>query len=95
MHSFTINGKEYKTVPFNFNVICDLEDLGVPIEKAGDKTISMLRAYFALCGKMSIEEAGIEISKHLQNGGDLDGLSDGVSAELDESDFFQALSERA
>ena len=95
MHSFTVNGKEYKTVPFDFNVICDLEDLGVPIEKAGDKPISMLRAYFAICGKMSVEEAGLEISKHLQNGGDMDTLSDAMSAEIDESDFFRTLSQGA
>lgn len=92
MHTFKINNKDYKTVPFDFNVVCDLEDLGVSIEQAGDKPVSLIRAYFSLCARISVEEAGREISNHIKNGGNLDEISEVMNAEIEESDFFQALS---
>ena len=95
MHSFTINDKEYKSVPIDFNTVCDLEDLGIPLEEMGEKPTNMLRAYFSICGNMTVKEAGKEISEHIIHGGNLDGLSDAMSAELDESDFFRSLSHGA
>ncbi len=31
MNTFTINEKEYKAKPFDFEMVCDLEDMGIEI----------------------------------------------------------------
>lgn len=95
MTKFTINEKEYNAVPFDFNTVCDLEDLGISIEKIADKPVNTMRGYLAICGGMTVSEAGKEISEHIIKGGNLDGLSDAMSAELDNSDFFRTLTQGA
>lgn len=48
MNTFTVNGTEYKAKPFDFNLVCDLEDMGISLEEAGRKPMSMVRAYFGM-----------------------------------------------
>ena len=93
MKEFTINGNKYNSVPFTFNLMCDLEDMGTPIETADSRPTSVLRSYFALCGNMGKDAAGKEIEEHLIKGGTLNELSDAFGKELDESGFFRALGE--
>lgn len=95
MKNFTVNGKQYKSVPFDFNVMCEFEEHGVSIEESVNKPISMLRAYFAICAGLSLEDAGQELSKHIESGNNLDSISEALNAEIDESDFFQALTKGA
>lgn len=90
---FTINNKKYNVLPFSFNTMCDLEDMGTPLQMAGKAPTSTLRAYFALCAGIDKDEAGYEIQQHILNGGTLEELSDVFGDELDKSDFFQALNE--
>lgn len=94
MNLFTINEKEYRAKEFDFNLVCDLEDMGISLEQAERKPMSMARAYFALCAGKGRIFAGKEIETHLVGGGSLDGLMDAMSDEMERSDFFRSLKER-
>lgn len=93
MNTFVINEKKYKATPFDFNLICDLEDMGVDIANANKKPMSMVRAYFALCVNGDKEYAGKEMEAHLTKGGSFDELINAMTKEMDESDFFRNLSQ--
>lgn len=87
---FTVNNKRYVAKPFDFNMLCDLEDMGVTIEQAKDKPMSMVRAYFAICTEKGKEYAGNEIQAHMIAGGTLDAVVDAMGEEMNNSDFFKA-----
>ena len=89
--TFTINGKTYIAQEFSYNTICDLQDYGIEVDKMGEKGASMTRAFFAIWSGLSIKEAGEEIGKHMIAGGSLEELGDAISASMEESDFFRAL----
>lgn len=95
MNTFTINGKEYKAKPFDFNTVCDLEDMGISLEEMGSKRLSSTRAYFVLCSGLSKEKAGKEIEQQYIKYGELNEINEALNKEMDASDFFQALIERA
>lgn len=89
---FKINEKEYNAKTFDFNLVCDFEDMGVSMQEIGKKRMSVTRAYLALCGGMSNEEAGKEIEQHIIAGGNLENISQALSEEMEKSDFFRSLS---
>lgn len=68
MKTFEINGKEYSGKPFDFNLVCDLEDMGVSVESMEEKPMSMVRGYIALCMGKRRADAGLEIQEHIPNG---------------------------
>ena len=86
-----INGREYRIPELDFNMICDLEEVGVSILNLEDKPISSLRGFLAVVGKMPIERAGVEIQEHLINGGEIDTLVTEIIEAMVNSGFFQAL----
>lgn len=88
---FTINEKKYTSKPFDFNMVCDLEDLGISIADLDKKQTAFLRAYFSLCANVDLNVAGKEIETHIIQGGNLDELMKAVEFEIDESDFFRHL----
>lgn len=90
---FTINGKRYTAKSFDFNTVCDLEDSGVSLIDMTKKPMSLARAYFALCLNGDKEKAGQEIEAHIKAGGNFNDLYEVIGAELNESDFFQALNQ--
>lgn len=90
MKTFAVNGTEYKAKAFDFNLICDLEDMGISIEAAGNKPMSLLRAYFGLCAGKGREYAGKELEAHIINGGTFEEIMEAMSYEMDKSDFFQS-----
>lgn len=94
MRTFTINGKRYTAKPFNFNTVCNLEENGVPLSEMSKKPMSMVRAYFALCAKDSIDNAGEEIEAHVIAGGDFEDIYKVMGDEMNESGFFQALNKK-
>lgn len=94
MNTFIINGKQYKAKEFDFNLICDLEMLGVNVSNIQDTPKSFYRAYLSLCGNMDLQAAGWEIESHLVNGGDLFEMDETISSMSDTSKLFKALSER-
>ena len=87
-----INGKKYTAKEFDFNALCDFSDMGVDIGQASEKPMNFLRAYIAFCSGLSVEEAGNEITQHIIGGGKIDEAIEIMSAKMDESGFFRALS---
>lgn len=94
MKTFTINGKEYKAKEFDFNLICDLEDMGVAIQTAQEKPTSFIRAYATLCMNTNKAKAGAELQEHMINGGDFTEITEALSAMMEESDFFRNLTKK-
>jgi hypothetical protein len=94
-NTFTVNNKEYEAKAFDFNMVCDLEDMGVPMQDLGNKQTKAIRSYFAICGNMTAEEAGKEINEHIINGGDMGSIATAFGKELDKSDFFRTLTATA
>lgn len=95
MNTFTVNGTEYKAKAFDFNLICDLEDMGISLEQAGNKPMSMVRAYFGLCAGKGKEFAGKEMEAHIIGGGTFDDIMNAMSDEMEKSDFFRNLNKKA
>lgn len=92
MNTFTVNGTEYKAKPFDFNLVCDLEDMGISLEEAGRKPMSMVRAYFGMCMRKGKGAAGKELEAHIIGGGKFDDIMTAMSDEMEKSDFFRNLS---
>ncbi len=95
MNTFTINGKEYKSKEFDFNLVCDLEDMGISLEKANERPMSMVRAYFAFCAGKGKKFAGREMQEHIVKGGSFEDVTNAMSEAMEKSDFFRALQETA
>ena len=94
MKTFTINGKTYVARNFDFNLICDLEDMGIKVEEMGQKPNSVIRAYFTLCSGVDKAYAGAEMEAHVMNGGDFTEVSEVIYDKMQESDFFRTLNQR-
>jgi hypothetical protein len=95
MKTFKVNGKEYVAKAFDFNLICDLEDMGVSIGETANKPMSAVRAYFAICTGRGKEYAGQEMQAHILAGGSFDDVMNAMADEMEKSDFFRHLSEKA
>lgn len=95
MNTFIVNGTQYNAKPFDFNLVCDLEDMGISLEEAGRKPMSMVRAYFSMCMGKGKEAAGKELEAHIVNGGKFDDIMTAMSDEMEKSDFFRNLSQTA
>lgn len=94
MKSFTVNGVTYTAKPFTYNVICDLEDMGVSLQDMQNKPMSVVRAYFAVCTGKGAEFAGEQIEAHVIGGGDFTDVLEAMNEEMEKSDFFRALQNR-
>ena len=88
---FTVNGVTYTAKPFDFDLVCDLEDMGVTFERIDKMPMSLIRAYFAICANTDKMQAAALIQNHMMNGGKLDDVTDAMSKEMESSDFFRAL----
>lgn len=95
MRTFTVNKKEYKARAFDFNLVCDLEDIGISLEEAGKKPMSLVRAYFGLCAGKGKEYAGKELESHIIGGGTFEDIMNAMSDEMEKSDFFRNLNKTA
>ena len=91
---FTVNKVTYTAKPFDFDMVCELEDLGVTFEKIDKMPMSLIRGYFAICAGVPKEQAADLIQKHLINGGKLDDITDPMAKEMNDSDFFRSLSQK-
>lgn len=91
MKTFIINGNEYKAKPFDFNMVCDIEDMGIALAEFGKKHMALMRAYFAICANRNTQFAGAEMDEHIVKGGTFEELAAVMSEELEKSDFFRAL----
>ena len=88
-----INGKELK-LEITFNTICQLEDIGVSLGE-DRKTMSMLRGFVAIGLGISPDEAGEEIEKFIEDGGDITELVKAMSDAMENSGLFQSLAKKA
>lgn len=93
MKKFTINNQTYIAKPFDFNLVCDLEDMGIQLTQVGTKATSLIRAYFGVCSGLDKDSAGSELQEHVLNGGTFEEISEVIRHELDNSDFFRKLNE--
>lgn len=91
---FTVNKVTYTAKPFDFDLVCDLEDMGVTFERIDKMPMSLIRAYFAICADVSKEQAAELIQKHLIDGGKIDDITEPMAKEMNDSDFFRALAEK-
>lgn len=89
MNTFTLNGSEITAKKFDFNLLCDLDDFGISIQDAGSKPMPFVRAYIAICAKVSLTEAGNMIQDHMANGGSLEDVFEVIGKEIEASDFFR------
>ena len=89
---FTVNNVSYIAKPFDFDMVCELEDRGVTFEKIDKMPLSLVRAYFSICADASKEQAAALIQNHLVNGGKLDDITEAMAKEMEASDFFRAMS---
>ena len=94
MKKFKVNGNEYEARPFDFNLVCDLENMGVSVADMGRKHFATTRAYFALCAGMSNTQAGKEMELHVISGGNFEDINNALNEEMDKSDFFLAISKK-
>lgn len=90
---FTINSNTYTAKPFDFDLVCELEEMGVTFERIDKMPMSLIRAYFAICAGVSKEQAALIIQKHMMSGGKLDDITEPMAKEMDESDFFRSISQ--
>lgn len=88
MMVFGINGKSYIAKEFDYNLICDISDMGINIDTCMSNPYSMCRVYLAICGGMTLAQAGNELQAHVLNGNDLSVLTDVITKMMEESGFF-------
>lgn len=86
----TINGKQYEIAKYNYNTSCALEEMGADINVLMTKPNTLVRAYLAISGDMSVMEAGEEIEQHYINGGDMTEFVTAMLEEVQNSGFFQS-----
>ena len=92
-NTFVVNGVTYVAKPFDFDMVCELEDMGVTFERIDKMPMSLIRAYFAICANTDKEQASALIQNHMIHGGKLDDVTNAMSKEMENSDFFRALSQ--
>lgn len=94
MNKFVVCGKEYVAKEVDFNLVVDMQELGFDIAELR-KAPKAIRAYFAYCSGMTLEDAGKEISKHFVENGELPNIEEAFSKEIEASDFFRSLVAKA
>lgn len=91
MKTIDFNGKMIELKEFDFNMVCDLEEMGIPLANIDKLSISFLRAYLSICLGCTPEKAGEELQTYIANGGDFVEFSETVLNVIQNSGFFQAL----
>ena len=90
-NAFTVNKVSYIAKPFDFDLICELEDMGVSFERIDKMPMSLIRGYFAVCAETTKEQAAQLIQNHLIHGGKLEDITEALTKEMNDSDFFHSL----
>lgn len=89
---FTINKKTYDSLPFDFEMMCQIEERGIETEELGNKKkFVTAKAYFAICSGLPDIVASNEINAHVIAGGNLAELMNAMNKEMDDSAFIKAL----
>lgn len=91
---FTLNDKRYEAKDFDFNLVCDMQEMGVDMLDMGNLRKNLfpaLRVYVALCMEVDKDIAGSEIQAHVIKGGGFDEIMEAMQKKMEDSDFFRAL----
>jgi hypothetical protein len=91
MKTVKINGVDVTPAKVTFELVCDMEDLGISLEDWSKKELGLLRAYLAASLGVGKKEAGKMIGEHVAKGGLLSELNEAMWHEVAESDFFAGL----
>lgn len=86
-------GKEYVLPKLDFNAMCELEELGFDITKAGSKTMSTIRSLLAFVMKCTPEEAAKAIEQEVKENHSFVAISETLFGMINDSDFFQNLAQ--
>ena len=89
-----LNGKDFSVMEVTFNHVCALEDMGIDLGSSG-KTLSTLRAFVALALDETVEEAGSDIEKYVEEGNDLKELVSVMTESMEKGGFVRAVAKRA
>ena len=92
--TFTINGIAYIPIEFDFNTICEFDEMGISISEIAKKPTASARAYLALYHNNDKTWAGNEIQTHIVNGGSLEGILEAFTDSLSNSGFFHKITEQ-
>lgn len=90
--TFNLNGIDVVAKEVDFNLVCDLDELGVSLESIGTKPMNALRGYVAVCIGGSLADAGMLLQEHMVNGGTIEEVLNVFVAKMEESDFFRQIS---
>ena len=90
-----INETNYIIPELNFNAMCRLEDMGVPLTEMDKKVMTAIRGFLALAMDGDLEKAGKELEAHLEKGGNLDQILKEINLAVENSGFFQSLAQNA
>lgn len=94
MKTFKINGQEFNSVELDMNFFCDIEEkFGISKEQFLTDTLRTIRVYVAMCGDITLKEAGKLVEQHLINGNDLEEVGDIIKEEIDNSGFIKWITE--
>lgn len=96
--TITVNGQIYPAKEFDFNMICDLQDMGIDIGN-GAMQMPLIRAYVASCMETTKEVAGKELEAHIISVGNVNNalidIASVIGEMVAESGFFRALNQIA
>ena len=95
INTFTVNGKNYVARQVDFNLVCDLDRYGASLTQmhTGNGAFGLARAYLAVCGNMTVAQAGKEIEQDYMNGGELGTVINVLTKEMEDSGFFKKMLE--
>ena len=91
MHEVTINGRRYRIPEVDFDAVCELEEKGVDLLAADSKhpkLATTLRGIVAWIMGVSEREASAEIMAHINGGGNIIEIINGVTVAMQDSGFF-------
>lgn len=91
MNKVTINGREYTIPEVDFDAVCELEEKGVDLLAADAKHPKLaitLRGIVAWIMGVDERAASKEIMAHIQNGGNIIEIMNGVTSAMQDSGFF-------
>ena len=86
-----INGRKFKAAEITFGTVKRLSQLGVDFNHLSKDMFTLISAYVQVSSRLS--EAAVDelIQQHILKGGTFESILDVFQAEMNDSDFFQAL----
>lgn len=86
-----INGRKFKAAEITFGTVKRLSQLGVDFNHLSKDMFTLVSAYVQVSSRLSEVAVDELIQQHVLKGGTFESILDVFQAEMDDSDFFQAL----